>query len=242
MLKKIMNIARPITGGNTWAGAAQQQVFDDRAKYAQKAITGGQVQEVHNAANAATVRSPMNMGTGIVHLPQGAPIASTVKVTIDTDNATEEQEIVLGIGDIYKYKGNSNWLKNPANTVKGSITEGSYELFLKDLANVTYHFHTVRLETFKTANDTTEGTNALEQLFEPWLYATGDVDSGFMTKAIDLRDSLDAYQQRHNVTNYQFKMGEGRLDNLSCYVLRNFRPNVRMVLRFDVTANVTGRL
>ncbi|MCH2044810.1 MAG: hypothetical protein MK212_11895 [Saprospiraceae bacterium] len=242
MLKKIMNLARPVTGANTWVGAAQQQVFEDRAKYAQKAITGGQVQEVHNASNAATVRSPMNMGTGIVQLPQGMPVSSQIKVTIDTDNAAQEQEIVLGIGDIYKYKGNSGWTQNPANTVFGSTNTGSYDLFLKDLCNTTYHFHTARIEVFKTANDSTDGTNALEQLYEEWLYVTGDVQDAYMTRSIDIRDSIDAYQQRANVTNYQFKMGEGRLDNFSCFVLRNFRPNVRMQLRFDVTAVVTGRL
>lgn len=230
---------------STWKGSKESQIFENKDSYQAQTCVGQRVKNIHNRADhTQTVKSPMSVGSGIIQIPEGSPEPEVIRVTINTEGAANPQEIVIGDPKIYVVKGGTGFVQNPLNTVYSDApgATDTYQLWVDDLCRNTYLFHLMTLETFPTASDTTNGSNARSQLYQEWLYVRGNVQKRYGTKSIDIRDDRDPYQQDNTITSYEFKQGENRIDSLSAYVIPRFLENTEMRIRMYVTAVANGRI
>jgi len=244
---------RPATSNNTsssFVANAEREALARKGATSNVSKTGGVLKEVANHANPLqTAKSPTNIGTGVVKVPEGSPEASTVRITIDSTGLAEAKDIVLGVPDIYIIKGNASFTENPTGAIySGDKKQNNYPLWLKDVAQNTYIFHMAQISV--SAGSYSDGTNTItvteaearEQLHQPWLYVKGNVQGNYSTDTINIDDARNPYQEDKNTLIYTFEDGENRLDALSAFVLKNFRPGIVMNIVLRVTAVLNGRL
>lgn len=237
--------------GSSYKEQIENQALARKNMAGDTSQTGRPINEVvNNPHYGKQVKSPTSIGQGLINLPEGAPEADVIKITINSTGKSKDEVIVIGIDDIYKIKGDTKFKGNPDNMVySGTLTSNKHPLWLADLRVNTYIFHMMQISVSPTSYKDADGkdvaateSQAQSQLYEEWSYINGDVQGRYGTQQMDIRDARNPFQEDRHIVYYNLKEGENRLDSLSAFVIPKFRPGMEMEIRLYVTAVVNGRL
>jgi len=227
----------------------ERQALERKAMLQQNGQSGTPIKQVANHLNPLqTAKSPSNIGSGIINVPEGAPVPKTIRITVDSTGLADDTEIVIGADDIYKVKSNTGYTGNPDGMVySGSAAKNTYPIWLEDVKQNAYIMHEMRLSVTPTEYDNGGTPKAQTQaeantlLYAEWLYVRGNVQDYYQTDRIDLFDGRDPYQEDNSMAIYTFETEKSRLDAHTCLVIPAFTRGVKMDIRLRITGVTNGR-